>query len=372
MNLAMAVARRSPCRGARAALFALLGALLAMLFLPAAGFAQDYDFPASQAPQRQLAILSTTDIEISEPAIRAFQARNPNVAIYYRELTTLELDGLVSPACRDGTPAGDLVISSAMDLQFKLVNDGCALPADSPVLMQLPDYARWRGELFGLTFEPAAIVYNRDLIAADEAPDDRFQLLELLRDSSRFKGKVGTYDIEQSGLGYLYATLDAQQSSTFGRLLEAFARNDVQLFCCTSDILDRVIDGRLAIGYNVLGSYALGRAAANPKLAIVLPSDYTLVLTRAAFVPKFTRNRADAVAFLEFLLGRDGQSVVAEKTFLFSPIDGAERLFRDSGLPPDARQSLRPVSLGPALLAGLDRLKKQAFFRQWQATLSGR
>ena len=369
MNLPLAIRRLTPRRAQ------FLVAICAWIFLAAttAGVrAEDAVFPESAAPARQLTILSSTDLEISEPAIRAFQRSAPQVRILYRELTTLELHTLVLKGCRTGEAVGDLIISSAMDLQLQLVNDGCALPVASDLLRRLPDYARWRDELFGLTFEPAAIVYNRELLSAEEAPADRFELLELLRRSDRFKGRIGTYDIEQSGLGYLYATLDAQQSSTFGRLLEAFARNDVQLFCCTSEILDRVIDGRLAIGYNVLGSYALERAAREPKLAIVLPDDYTLVLTRAAFIPKFGRNETDAQSFLEFMMEDEGRAILADETYLFSPIDGTERLYKNTGLPPTSRDSLRPVALSPALLVGLDRLKKEAMFRQWRAMLSAR
>jgi ABC-type Fe3+ transport system substrate-binding protein len=257
-----------------------------------------------------------------------------------------------------------------MDLQVKLVNDGCAAPVESTILAQLPDYARWRGELFGLTFEPAVMVYNKRLIAPSEAPRDHFDLLDLLRQPERFTGRIGTYDIEQSGLGYLYATLDARQSSTWGRLIEAMGRNNVQLFCCTSEILDRVADGRLTFGYNVLGSYALAEAADKPDLAIVLPTDYTLVLTRAAFTPKTARNHADAVSFLNFTQTERGRRILSDKARLFSPLDGMEELFSQPGIPADARQSLRPVSLSPALMTGLDSMKRQLFLKQWQESLT--
>jgi len=347
-------------------LFALFGIFIAVC--PTA--ADDFDFPGTAANGHKLVIASTTDLEIIEPVIKAYQAEHPGIDIQYRELTTIALYARTGAACKNGDFYADLVISSAMDLQAKLVNDGCASPVESVILDQLPDYARWRSELFGLTFEPAVIVYNKRLLRPSEAPRDHFDLLDLLRQPDRFTGKIGTYDIEQSGLGYLYATLDARQSSTWGRLIEAMGRNNVQLFCCTSEILDRVADGRLTFGYNVLGSYALAEAETKPDLAIVLPSDYTLVLSRAAFTPKTARNHADAVSFLDFTQTAKGRQILSEKARLFSPLDGMDALFRQTGIPADARQSLRPVALSPALMTGLDSMKRQLFLKQWQESLT--
>ena len=75
-------------------------------------------------------------------------------------------------------------------------------------------------------------------------------------------GRVATYDIEASGLGYLFAFADSQQATTFGSLIEAFARSGAVATCCSTEIIDGVASGRYLVGYNILGSYALDRAAA--------------------------------------------------------------------------------------------------------------
>lgn len=339
--------------------------LIAASSLP--GLADDYDFPAALSPSGTLVIGSTTDIGIIRPVIEAFQQDNPAIAIRYRELTTNALFAEAMAACRGDAPSDDVVLSSAMDLQVKLVNDGCAATVDRPGLAALPDYARWRSQLFGLTYEPAVIVYNRRAIAPGEEPADHFALLDLLRQPDRFVGRIGTYDIESSGLGYLFATLDEQRSSTWGRLIEAMGRNRVKLYCCTQDILDRVADGRLTLGYNVLGSYALAEAREKPDLGIAVPSDYTLVLTRAAFVPKGADHAADAAAFLEFTQGARGREILNREALLFSPIDGEEHLFRELGAAES--RAIRSIPLGPALMVGLDQMKRRLFLKQWRDSL---
>lgn len=343
-------------------------AVLAAMSLTLPALADDYAFPAGAPSARTLSIGSATDIEVIRPVIDAFQRENPDVAVTYRELTTRNLFSAAMAACEGQSDPDDIVFSSAMDLQVKLVNDGCAATIESDALAQLPDYARWRDQLFGLTYEPAVIVYNRRAIAPREAPRDHFDLLDLLREPDRFTGRIGTYDIQSSGLGYLFATLDEQRSSTWGRLIEAMGRNAVRLYCCTSEILDRVADGRLTLGYNVLGSYAFAAARDHPNLAVVVPTDYTLVLTRAAYVPKNAANRADAAAFLSFTQSPTGRKIL-EEALLFSPIGGEARLFKDTGASPQAGRSIRPVTLGPALMVGLDTMRRRLFLKQWKDSL---
>lgn len=318
---------------------------------------------------RLLTIASTTDIGIIKPLIEAYRAAHPVVSVRYRELTTTALFTQAQKRCREGSPENDIVFSSAMDLQVKLVNDGCAASIYSAGLDTIPAHARWRDQLFGLTYEPAVIVYNKTHLSAAEVPADHFDLLDLLRQPGRFDGKVGTYDIEASGLGYLFATLDDQRSSTWGRLIEAMGRNSVRLYCCTAQILDEVADGTLSLGYNVLGSYALAHARTHPDLGIVIPGDYALVLTRAAFVPKGAHNVSDAVAFLGFTQSSAGRQILNEEALLFSPVDGAQKLYETSGLDAEANRSLHTIDLSPALIVGLDSMKRRLFLKQWKQSL---
>ncbi|WP_265517395.1 ABC transporter substrate-binding protein [Nitratireductor luteus] len=329
--------------------------------------------PRAGTASATLVIESTTDLAVFEPMLLAFQERNPGVAIAYRELTTNELDADIDRACAERRFAADLVVSSSIDQQLKLVNDGCALPLNLPAAEALPDWARWRNELFGLTFEPAVTVYNREWFRDRPVPQSRFELIDLLRDSEDFVGRIGTYDIESSGVGYLFAFQDALQASTWGRLVESLGRNEARLFCCTAEILEWVADGRLLVGYNVLGSYALERIERDDRFGVILPSDYTLVMARAAFVSREARQPEMAARFISFMLSPAGRDILSRQMRLLSPVDGADQLARltghDSADPRADPQTLRPIAMSPALLVGLDRAKREIFLRQWRAAL---
>ncbi len=343
---------------------------LAVLVIAFPARATETGLPASGTETARLVIESSTDLAVFAPIVAAFQKAHPGIAVTYRELTTNELSGHIATACDTGAFAADLVVSSSIDQQLKLVNDGCARSAGPEVGNALPDWARWRDELFGLTFEPAVTVYNRAFFEKRRPPESRFDLIDLLRESATFRGRIGAYDIVSSGVGYLFAFEDAIQASTWGRLVESLGRNDAQLFCCTAEILDRVADGRLLIGYNVLGSYALERIAGDRRIGMIMPGDYTLILSRAGFISRDARQPKLARRFLDFLLSPEGRSILSTRSRLLSPIGGAEDLARLAGLDANSVQSLRPIPLTPALLVGLDDAKRRIFLQQWRAALS--
>ncbi|HET7412610.1 MAG TPA: ABC transporter substrate-binding protein [Pararhizobium sp.] len=320
---------------------------------------------ASGTTTDRLVIASVTDMAEIRPLIEAFQKHSPGTAVVYRQSVSDELDAVATKACKEDRFLADFILSSAVAQQVRLVNDGCAQKLRVPAVGRLPDWAKWRGELVGLTLEAAVIVYNKQALAPSDVPHSRFDLVDLLRRTDRFKGKIGTFDIAVSGLGYLFDFEDAAQASTWGRLLESFGRNDVQLFCCTSDILDRVADGRLLIGYNVLGSYALAREEVDPRIGIVFPSDYLLSLSRAGFIPNAALNAPAARRFIAFALSPEGVAIL-EKTRLLSPIDGESVL---SGIAGDGDKTIRPIALSPALLVALDKAKREMFLVQWRRSV---
>lgn len=311
-----------------------------------------------------LTIDGSTDTEVFAPILEAFAKRVPDVAIRYREITTNELYQLAESGCTSDAPAVDLVVSSSIDQQVKLANDGCAQPNHSAAVQALPAWARWRDEVVGLTYEPAVIVYNRDLVPAGQVPYSRFDLIDLLRPADNpFAGRIATYDIERSGVGYMFAFVDAQQATTFGRLIEAFGRNKVVATCCSAEIIDDVAAGRFLIAYNMLGSYALARAAEDKRIGVVAPTDYTLILARAALIPKRAQNPELARRFIDFALSDEGRRLLTESG-LIVPFDGPNGLAATREVP-----TLRPIALSPALLIGLDKQTQENFLALWRSSL---
>lgn len=321
-----------------------------------------------------LVIYGVMDLEAFEPLILGFQAIFPGVAVSYHELISTELyERFLKQADAGSGDSPDLLISSAMDLQLKLVNDGYALPHGSAAVHRMPRWAVWRNEAFGFSFEPAVIVYNKALVPDEEIPRTRAELVRLLRAGrERYFGKVASYDPERSGLGFLFLTQDAEQSHAIWDLVRALGASAVKLFSTTGALLERIASGEVLIGYNVLGSYALARAQEDSAIDVVLPQDYVLVMSRIAVVPKTTSRPALARLFLGFLLGERGQRILARASHLHAIHPGVTGKTTADALQALAGDSLRPIVLGSGLLVYLDQAKHRNFLRRWEMALSGR
>lgn len=297
-------------------------------------------------------IISTTDIDFFEPMIRAFLSVTPDVRVDYTVASSTEL----MRALHDERQAFDLAISSAMDLQTKLANDGLARRHFSESTRALPDWAVWNDMIFAFTQEPATIVVSRAALAGLPMPRNRQDLIRTLRQNpDRFRGKVGTYDVRVSGLGYLFATQDTRASETYWRLTEVMGGLDARLYCCSSQMLQDVESGALAIAYNVLGSYAARRANAD-AIRIVQPSDFTTVMLRSVLIPVTARNPARARTFVDHILDQS-----------FGP--GPSPLDPPDLLKPQSDSTLHRIRLGPGLLVFLDQFKKRAFLAEWESAI---
>ncbi|WP_341368181.1 ABC transporter substrate-binding protein [Yoonia sp. BS5-3] len=312
------------------------------------GWAQDWEdqhiFNADGATA-SLRILSSTDTDLFAPLIEAFVARNSSVSIEYLVTGTADID----QRFREAPGAYDIVISSAMDLQLKLANDGFARPLETD---GHPTWAQWRQSLFAFTSEPAAIVINRSAFAGHPIPQSRQELIEALRARPEvFQNRVGTYDVRRSGLGYLFATQDARASETFWRLMEVMGGLDVQLYCCSGKMIDDLADGTIVVAYNVLGSYAQPRSESH-DLEIVLPSDFPTTMMRTAFVSSASDEAELAERFIQFLISY--QSGPTEEIALLPPLDNGNGA---------------TIALEPALMTFLDTLKRRQFLTEWESAM---
>ncbi|KKB82595.1 hypothetical protein VW35_00125 [Devosia soli] len=346
-----------------------LGSLSALLFclflLPGDVRAEPlrYEAPSGDGA-RVLHIVGVTDTPLFAHFVDGFQRQYPDVTVVYEETDSRPL--FERFVAGELVPAPDLLISSASDLQIKLANDGYALAYDSPYLSVLPDWAHWRNEVFGFTFEPAVIIYNPDRIAASDVPRTHLKLAEMLEtETERFRGMIATYDITASGVGYLLASQDQVISSNFWRLAAAFGRAGAQFSGSSPAILNGVADGSLALGYNVLGSYAFARKAAGANIEIVVPDDYVLVLTRSLLIPREAEHPDLARLFVDFALSPSGQAIAAGETALGSVSEGIVGPWTSQAIADMGRGVIQPIPLGPALLVSLDQQRRKRFLDSW-------
>jgi iron(III) transport system substrate-binding protein len=317
----------------------------------------------------KLLVYSVTDTALVRPLIKDFESLY-GIKVEYNDMNSTELyNRFISENAANSTSA-DVLWSSAMDLQVKLVNDGMMASYESPEASHVPQWAQYQKQAYGTTYEPLAIVYNKRLVPADEVPQTRAELIKLLTTQAEYKGKVTTYDVEKSGVGFNYLTQDVRVNpQVTWQLVEAMGALNPKLQSSTGAMMERISSGENLIGYNILGSYAFAKAKKDPSIGYVYPKDYTQVVSRLVTISKKAKNPGAAKLWVDYLLSRRGQTLLANQANLFSiraDVDGETSM---AGLTRQLGDSLKPIPIGAGLLVYLDQSKRLEFLKQWQQAI---
>lgn len=353
-------------------------AAVAALCLPAfaqslpAGYPADYaKILAAAKAEGKVIVYSTTDTKAARPLVADFEAAFPGVKVEYNDLNSTEMYNRFIAEAASGQGSADVMWSSAMDLQLKLVDEGHALVYRSPEAGKLPKWAVYRDEAYGTTYEPAVFIYNKKLVTGSDIPQDHTQFAKILNtESAKFKGKVTTYDIEKSGVGFMFAVRDSLDFPGLKDLEKGFGATSYRVYSSTGNMLEKVSSGEHLLGYNVLGSYALVRAKKDANLGVVLPKDYTLVLSRVMFISKAAKHPNAAKVFEDYILSQRGQKEIGGAVELFSIRSDVDATYTAATLDKELGSHVRPIPVSAEITSWLEPKKRLEFLNAWKAEVA--
>src|SRR5438477_421164 len=179
--------------------------------------------------------------------------------------------------------------------------------------------------------------------------------------ADKFKGKVTTYDIEKSGVGFMFVVQDAKYFPGMKDLEKGFGASSYKVYSSTGNMLEKVSSGEHLLGYNVLGSYALVRAKKDQNLGVVLPKDYTLVLSRVMFIGKQAKNPNAAKLWVDYILSPRGQKMIGSDVELFSIRDDVEAEYTAAKLNKQLAGVVKPIPVAAEITTYLDSKKRLEF-----------
>lgn len=347
-------------------LTALSGAAFAQA-VPA-GYPEGYQQIIDAAKKEgKVVIYSTTDNKAAAPLVEGFEAAYPGVKVEYNGMNSTELYNRYISEQASGSNSGDVVWSSSMDSAMKLAID-YALKYRTVEAPKLPAWSIWDDSAYGTTYEPVVFIYNKRLIQANEVPTTHTALAKLVAsDPTRFKNKVTTYDIEKSAVGFMLAVQDKAHEPDYFKVLHEVAMGGLVVQSSTGTMMERVSSGENLLGYNVLGSYAETRAKNDPTLGVAYPTDYTLVLSRIAFISKRSKNSNAAKLWLDYMLSVQGQEILANQSDLASIRDDIAGDNDVAGLTQKLGKALQPIPVDKSLLSYLEQKPRLAFIKEWRA-----
>ncbi|EJL77869.1 ABC-type Fe3+ transport system, periplasmic component [Polaromonas sp. CF318] len=333
-----------------------------------AGYPASYQAVIDGAKKEgKVLIYTPTDAAAGRPLVREFEAMYPGVKVEYSDMNTTELFNRFISETAAGAGSADVVWSSAMDQQLKLVNENYSAPYESPEAKNLPKWAVYKNTAYGTTFEPVGIVYNKRLLKEAEVPATRADFMKLLKsDPTRFQGKVTSFDIEKSGSGFLFLSNDVKLSPNTWEVIKTMAGSGVKLQSSSGTMMERISSGENIIGYNMFLSYAHARAKKDASIGYAYLKDYTLVFSRVAFISKTAKNPNAAKLWLDYLLSKKGQTTLSTASELYSIRSDVEGETTMAALTKQLGSNLKPIAIDDNLLTYLDQTKRVEFLKQWQ------
>lgn len=327
------------------------------------------DVVAAAQKEGKLVVYATTDSASAEPLVKDFRTIYPFLQIEYNDLNSTELYNRFISEAAAGAGSGDLLWSSAMDLQMKLVADGYAQVYDSVEASHLPGWSVAEKRAYGTTLEPLVMVYNKRLLPADAVPQSHTDLMRLLKEKTQlFQGKVAMYDAEKSGVGFLLTTQDFLNWPQYWDMAAAFGKSGAKYYTSAGAMMEKVTSGEHLLAYNIFGSYALLRMKKDQTVGIVYPKDYTLGMSRIAFIPKAARHPNAARLFLDYMLSKRGQTLMANQSLLHAVRGDVEGQATAAALHKELGDRLKPIPVGARLLEYLDPAKRLEVLARWKQT----
>ena len=326
---------------------------------------------AAAQKEGKLLVYSTTDSAGAKPLLDDFKTAFPGVNVEYSDLNSTELYNKYTAEAASGADTADFLWSSAMDLQFKLASDGLAMQYQSPEMAKLPDGTVWQNQAFGTTLEPFALVYNKRALG-DAVPANHADLTKLFKEKTDvLKGKVTSYDPEKSGTGYLAMTEDLKYFGGFWDMAEALGKLSPPLQTSTGTMIEKVASGENVMGFNIIGSYVLAKTKQDPNVGLAFLKDYTLGFSRIALLAKNSKRPNAAKLFLDYVLSKRGQDVMAKQALIYALRSDAEGEATTASLQKEVggAANVKTIKVGTDLLQALDQTKRLEFFQKWQKAM---
>ena len=302
----------------------------------------------SPKPSGSLTVYSGRTEALIKPLIEQFQADSGiTVNVKYGDTTQLAAllieEGGKSPAdvyvAQDAGGLGAVAAAGLLD----------SLPAT--LLEKVPaSYRAQNSTWVGLSARARVIVYNAGLVPPADLPKSYKDLTD-----PKWKGQVGWAPTNASFQSFVTAIRRIDGDAAAEKWLKEMVANDAKTFPGNLPIVEAVNTGEIKLGLaNHYYLYQLMKTAGDAlkaKNLFTANGDAgSLVNVAGAGVVKSTKNKAAALAFIQYMLGAAAQNYFVEQTYEYPVV---------AGQAPDAR--LKPLAelKPPALdLSKLDDLQK--------------
>lgn len=269
----------------------------------------------------KLVIYSGRSEALIQPVIDAFQAQHPSLEILLKSGGNSELANALLE--ESPNPQADIFITTELVTIQSLAAQGVFQPYQPAGAELLPAEFLGENNLWtGLTRRARVIMYNAELVSAEDAPSSIFELAD-----PKWKGQIAaagsTNGSMQAQIAALRQLLGEQAT---GQWLADLLANQVTFFGGHTDVRKAVGAGEFQLGLVNHYYFYLQQAEGSP-VGIVFPDQGEgqvglITNATAAAVIARARHAPAAQAFLDYLISSEGQSLFAGLNYEYPLLPG--------------------------------------------------
>jgi iron(III) transport system substrate-binding protein len=257
-------------------------------------------------------VLYTSQLEPdAAQTVEAFRARHPGVTVEWIRAGTGQIMTRLRAEIAAGSPRPDVLLL-ADSLTFESLRaEGRLRPSPEVQLAGTPPaQVEATRAYFATKLITTGIVHHARAPFAPKAWQD---LLD-----PRARNQVAMPSPAVSGAAAIHLTALAQNPALGWPFIERLVASGVQARGGNGPVLQAVAGAERAFGI-AIDYLPIREAARGAPIRFVFPEDGVSAITEPAAILSTTRNAPAAIAFLDFLLSREGQALAARQGFL--PID---------------------------------------------------
>jgi iron(III) transport system substrate-binding protein len=254
-------------------------------------------------------VLYTSQLEPDAAAtVEAFRRRHPAVTVEWIRGGTGQIMPRLRAEIAAGNPRADVLLLADSLTMEGLRAEGRLRPSPEVRLGGVPSERVGAGRhYFGTKLITMGMVANK------RAPFMPRRWADLL--DPRARNQVAFPSPAVSGAAAIHVLTLAQDPALGWDYLTKLARAGLQPRGGNGQVVQAVAQGEKAFGI-VIDYLPIREAAQGAPLRFIFPEDGVSAVTEPAAILSTTRNAPAAIAFVEFLLSREGQELAARQGFL--------------------------------------------------------
>ncbi len=285
----------------------------------------------------------------------SFVKKHPDIAVDYQSAGAGKLMAKIAAERESGKMQADILWTSEVPDFYQMNTEGLLIKYISPEVANIYNpFEGYDGSFTPIRLGTLGIAYNTRFIK--EAPKSWSDLKK-----PEFKGAFGIADPALSGTSYMSVALLAKH---FGwEFFEELKKNGSKMGKGSGQVIDDTASGELS-GSLAVDYITIDKIEKGATLSLAYPQEM-LVIPSPAAILKDTQNIEAAKKFIDFLLSKEGQAIIASEGTLPVRKDVADI---SKLLPATADAVQRSIKVDyPALIK-----EKEATIKKFTAIMQGR